>query len=461
MDKDFDEHNPSQQDVHEDGDYAIEPTTEEDRIEIQRSAAQMAAKSLCEKRDRLDSDRDYVPGEETAKMKDKNAAYMNKTLNAGSYQYWRRATQGSERSPSETPGLPDSKLPSLSHGGDEGEILSTILVSLYHRGRQQHVNVLPSSTVADLASACSAASGIDLSKLKLMFSNTRGGMMKAPFPETSLSDILKPNVKVTVLGSTEKQIEWLNDGIAMGQSRLRGRGGQRIARPAKTPDWQKASDEIKYTFHSIHPLPYLPNPERSSRFLERLASDPGIKATMRKHQFSVGLLTEMNPAEHTTQESRTLGLNRNMGEVIELRLRTDRFDGYRDYKVIRKTLCHELSHNVWTDHDRNFWDLTNQIEKEVERGDWKHGGHQLSQDEFYNPADAGMEDHEQFDGGGWTGGEFVLGSVAGPRPDDAGLSRREIIAQATMNRLRKEKDVSGKMDNPGPQEVDEQSKKSK
>ncbi|KKK13300.1 zinc metalloprotein, partial [Aspergillus ochraceoroseus] len=95
---------------------------------------------------------------------------------------------------------------------------------------------------------------------------------------------------------------------------------------------------------------------------------------MHKHRFSVPLLTEMNPAEHTTTESRTLGLNRNKGEVIELRLRTDAYDGYRDYRTIRKTLCHELAHCVHSEHDRDFWDLTAQIEREVERADWKGAG---------------------------------------------------------------------------------------
>jgi hypothetical protein len=146
----------------------------------------------------------------------------------------------------------------------------------------------------------------------------------------------------------------------------------------------------------------------------------------------------MNPAEHTTQESRTLGLNRNRGEVIELRLRTDAYDGYRDYKVIRKTLCHELSHNVWGEHDRNFWDLTNQIEKEVEKADWKHGGHQLTQGEFYNPEDRG-EDAEHLDGGGWTGGEFVLGSE--DTTGNSGLSRRDILARAAMSRVEKQKEI--------------------
>ena len=167
---------------------------------------------------------------------------------------------------------------------------------------------------------------------------------------------------------------------------------------------------------------------------------------MRKHKFSVGVLTEMNPAEHTTHESRTLGLNRNRGEAIELRLRTDAYDGYRDYKVIRKTLCHELAHNVWGEHDRNFWDLTNQIEKEVEANDWRTGGHLVGNEEFYNPHDDGLQDGH-VDGGGWTGGEFVLGSL-GPASGAAstvvgeGLSRREAMARAAEERIKRAKGLS-------------------
>jgi len=164
-----------------------------------------------------------------------------------------------------------------------------------------------------------------------------------------------------------------------------------------------------------------------------LRDDPGIKASMRKHKFSVGLLTEMDPAMHTTHESRTLGLNRNKGEVIELRLRTDAYDGYRDYKTIRKTLCHELSHNIWSEHDRNFWNLTGEIEKEVEKGDWTRGGRSVGEEEFYNPHDGGVPEGGH-DHGGWTGGEFVLGGVSG---ENSGLSRREVVARAAEARMRK------------------------
>lgn len=70
---------------------------------------------------------------------------------------------------------------------------------------------------------------------------------------------------------------------------------------------------------------------------------------MQKHEFTVGLLTELAPHEHPE----LLGLNENAGQAIKLRIRTDRYDGFRLYSEVRRVLCHELTHNVWGDHDEN------------------------------------------------------------------------------------------------------------
>ncbi|KAK1830765.1 WLM domain-containing protein [Podospora conica] len=198
-----------------------------------------------------------------------------------------------------------------------------------------------------------------------------------------------------------------------------------------------------YTFLTIRPLNYLPNPRRSEDFLKRLRSDPGIRTVMRTHKFSVGLLTEMDPGQYTESNhegtTRILGLNRNRGEVIELRLRTDAYDGYRDYKTIRNTLCHELAHNVHSEHDRDFWDLCHQIEREVHKADWLKSGRTAGGEE-YAPPPPGEEEEEHPDEGGWTGGQYTLG---GGGENNAGLSRREIIARATEARLRRERRNGG------------------
>lgn len=157
----------------------------------------------------------------------------------------------------------------------------------------------------------------------------------------------------------------------------------------------------------------------------------------------------MNPAEHTQSNhegtSRTLGLNRNAGEVIELRLRTDAYDGYRDYKTIRNTLCHELAHNVHGPHDRNFWELCKQIEREVdgvsESGRTVGGG---GGEEYYAGGSAGEEEHH--DEGGWTGGEYVLGVAAGGQGSvgsGQGMSRREVLARAAEERMKRAREREG------------------
>lgn len=324
----------------------------------------------------------------------------------------------------------------------EAEVVFRLTVQLHNKPVE-----LPfyrsDATVQDLSDTVAEELRIPPSNQKFIVS-PRVGLLKPPFKDPELSLQSLHGKKIVLMGATTAEVEELESDIAERKVRIgRRRDAQRAGRKVKankSRDWKKVQDEARYTFHTLRPLPYLPRPEKSLRFLERLRDDAGIKASMRKHGFSVGLLTEMNPAEHTTHEGKTLGLNRNRGEVIELRLRTDEYDGYRDYKIIRNTLCHELAHNVWGDHDRNFWNLCKEIEAEVDKNDWKRGGKSVGGEEFYNPNDEGVD--EEADGGGWTGGEYVLGAAQSSPSSSAGpsepLSRREIMARAAEERMRKQ-----------------------
>jgi len=98
---------------------------------------------------------------------------------------------------------------------------------------------------------------------------------------------------------------------------------------------------------------------------------------------------------------------------------------------------------VYGEHDRDFWDLCGRIEREVERGDWRSGGRSLTGEVFYEPGDGGDGGGEHVDGGGWSGGEFVLG-VGGPGSAGIGtaggqLSRRDVLARAAEERMRKQR----------------------
>ncbi|RWA11628.1 hypothetical protein EKO27_g3475 [Xylaria grammica] len=308
------------------------------------------------------------------------------------------------------------------------------------------------ATVTDLVNEIQDVLHVPVDNQKLMVPKL--GMLKAPFGDRPITDL--QNKKITLLGTSSAEI----DSLKAASEKAAARQAHLASARRNTPkaysrrDPLRAQEESQYTFMTLRPLPNLPRPERSLAFLERLKADPGIRAAMRAHKFSVGLLTEMDPLSYTESShegtTRILGLNRNKGEVIELRLRTDAYDGYRDYKIIRKTLCHELAHNVHGPHDRNFWDLCHQIEREVAKADWKSGGSSVGESEFYEPSEEIAYDH-----GGWTGGEFVLGGGGSSSQSAAGttVSRREIMAKAAEERIKKQKktqaDADGDSSTPG------------
>lgn len=324
-----------------------------------------------------------------------------------------------------------------------------VSITLTHHGKPHTFSFSSDATISDLSDEIVDSLYVPPSNQKLMISKL--GLLKAPFKDPELPLCSIADKKITLMGSTAAEASSISEAAEHASRRAtrRSRPMQRVS-AYKTHDWKKEQEESQYTFTTLRPLPYLPNPSKSLAFLQRLKDDAGIKAAMRKHKFTVPLLTEMNPIEHTQSNaegtSRTLGLNRNAGEVIELRLRTDAYDGYRDYKTIRNTLCHELAHNVWGPHDRNFWDLCKQIEKEVQGADWRSGGHALAEEEYYG---GGGDGEEVDDHGAWTGGEFVLGA-SGSRGAEttgssgtAGLSRREILAKAAEERMRRVREQGG------------------
>ncbi|KAF8853507.1 WLM-domain-containing protein [Acephala macrosclerotiorum] len=318
----------------------------------------------------------------------------------------------------------------------------TVSITFTHKGEHRTFDFTTDATISDLSDEISNELSIPPSNQKLMISKV--GLLKVPFKDPELLLTTIEDKKITLTGSTVEEA----GSIAKAAEHVSRRATRR-SRPMqkvsayKTRDSKREQEESLYTFTTLRPLSYLPNPDKSLQFLQRLKDDAGIKAAMRKHKFTVPLLTEMNPIEHTQSNSegttRTLGLNRNQGEVIELRLRTDAYDGYRDYKTIRKTLCHELAHNVWGPHDRNFWDLCKQIEKEVAAADWKSGGQTVGSEEYYEGGHS--EEAEVHDHGGWTGGEFVLGVSSAGGAESTGqvpsqMSRREILAKAAEERLK-------------------------
>lgn len=322
------------------------------------------------------------------------------------------------------------------------DAVETVSVTVSHRGHKFPFELEADSNISELFFEIESVLEIPFQNIKVMV--PKGPFLKYPFKDPDYPIKNLAGKTVTVLGSKATDVQAVQTMCEKLHKMKAAREAQRSKAKAKAPARRRAAaaspEDSKYTFMQVRPLSGLPHPERSLKLLMRLKEDPGIRAAMKKHKFTVALLTEMEPLAHTetTHEgtSRILGLNRNQGEVIELRLRTDAHDGYRDYKTIRKTLCHELTHNVHGPHDRQFWDLCHQIEREVDAADWKSNGRTLGETSRYHISGQDQDEDVHEDDGGWTGGEFVLGG--GAKMSSAGLSRREILAQAALERQRKE-----------------------
>jgi hypothetical protein len=313
-----------------------------------------------------------------------------------------------------------------------------VTITLSFRKNKYEFQFNEDASVASLFEEIEATLGIPIPNQKIIV--PKEPLLKASPPNSDIPLHPLQGKPLMLMGSGASEIQAVNEMSARIARRNATRQAQRVAdklasRSRPKTQANKAGD-TQYTFLQVRPLQGLPNPEVSQKLLLRLKNDPGIVAVMRKHKFTVALLTEMEPLSHTetTHEgtSRILGLNRNAGEVIELRLRTDAHDGYRDYKTIRKTLCHELTHNVHSNHDRAFWELCHQVEREVQAADWKSGGNTLGESSRY---DINGQNEEHQDEGGWTGGEFTLGGV---RASSTGMSRREVLANAAEERQRKD-----------------------
>lgn len=101
---------------------------------------------------------------------------------------------------------------------------------------------------------------------------------------------------------------------------------------------------------------------------QELSNDRAVLAILEEHKWSIGKLSEMPPEGLVgVSASCLMGLNRNKGQEILLRLRTDGWDGIRPYHSVIDVLMHELAHCVHSDHDDDFKALNSLLKMECAR----------------------------------------------------------------------------------------------
>ncbi|KAF7293240.1 Zinc metalloproteinase [Mycena chlorophos] len=304
---------------------------------------------------------------------------------------------------------------------------ATFSLIVSHRGTQHRLALSPDSTLADLHGALEDLTTVPPEMQKLLYKNSPKG---GGSPEMSLRDAgLKDGIKIQMVGSTLQELGGLQAKEAEERKRDRILRERALKAPTKVRSTGLAtSSDLSYRFHKVAPLPHLPNPDSAMTVLQRLANDKAIQHVMREHKFTVGMLTELDPRERPD----LLGLNENHGQTIKVRIRTDSYDGFRVYSESRRTLCHELAHNVFGPHDENFKRLNSQLNREVaefERAA-KEGAHRLLGGDVYEPDEAealALTSHVL--GGGEGNSNLELDSVD---------ERRRRVLEAALGRLKRQ-----------------------
>lgn len=199
-------------------------------------------------------------------------------------------------------------------------------------------------------------------------------LLHTPFATLQDAGLLNDDI-LYVIASSESEVSAVqtaaSDPLLRGFSRTRSKYS---ARPVSTDKqgWNSIAESRKYGFGSVRALPGYADGDKAEALLKKLANDPGFLRVMENRKWHVGCLSEMEPhGKVGIDPVCVLGYNVNKGAEIILRLRTDDKKGFRPMYKLKEVLAHELAHNVHGEHDRKFYELMRQIEREARQFDWR------------------------------------------------------------------------------------------
>ncbi|KAI0519523.1 hypothetical protein KFK09_006972 [Dendrobium nobile] len=263
-----------------------------------------------------------------------------------------------------------------------------INVEVIWRGAKFNVEVNTRWTLGELGKKLVELTNVRPDTLKLLVpqTNTKGSRLLAPFSaDNSSVEIQETGIikrkPVRMMGVFDDEIKEVSQnntradlriaGFEEEDNRLRQLSSYKPSASLKLPQ----GPYIFCDFHTLE-LPGIklnPPPSKALRIMHVLACDPGIIAIMNKHRWRVGIMTELAPVGYVGISPKCiLGFNKNHGEEISLRLRTDDLKGFRKYESIKKTLLHELAHMVHSEHDTKFLALEKQLNEEAASLDWSN-----------------------------------------------------------------------------------------
>nr|XP_025700307.1 uncharacterized protein LOC112801649 isoform X4 [Arachis hypogaea] len=238
------------------------------------------------------------------------------------------------------------------------ETLSSLFkISVTWRGKKFAVEMNSGATVKDLGQEMQKLTNVqeDTMRFIVPLSSGKNSKLLAPFSvEHACLSLLETAITeaktIKMMGVSSNEVEEVLQN-AKANFRIAGfedeekRMKQRVSHGSrfslKLPQGPYIFCEFR-TFE-IPGIELNPPPSEALRRMHMLAADPGIIAVMNKHCWCVGIMSEMAPVGYVGKSPKCLlGLNKNQGEEISLRLRTDDLKGFRKYESIKKTLLHEL-----------------------------------------------------------------------------------------------------------------------
>ncbi|KAJ2489126.1 hypothetical protein IWW37_004263 [Coemansia sp. RSA 2050] len=308
--------------------------------------------------------------------------------------------------------------------------MSVLAFSVSHRGNAVQFSVDDTLTLGDLRRRLEQQFGVAPQQQRLLLKGEIGASSAGD--SAPIASLIPANSRIVLIGTPATE---LAEHLKSSERREEGRANYDKYRATTVFRTRDPTGHSEYGFLRFETLPGLPCQASALAMLQRLARDEGVRGIMQKRQYSVGVLRELHPNERTI-----LGYNRNRGQVIALRLRTDDLEGFRDYTDVRKVLMHELAHMVWDEHDERFHRLNRELCQELDELDWTRrgqtvgGGAPSAGPRFQQTT---VED-SAVDGGALTSKGFVLGGTA-PQlpPGDSAVrqeNRRELAFQAWQKR---------------------------
>ncbi|KAG6496641.1 uncharacterized protein LOC121993186 [Zingiber officinale] len=274
------------------------------------------------------------------------------------------------------------------------EKLNNCNVLVVWRGMELSVDVNSNSNVKEFGQKLQELTHVkpDTMRFFVPQTNNKGSRMLSPFSDAhsmlSLQEgAILQGKPIRMMGVLKDEIDDVsqnskNDlrivGFDEEEKRLKQRATYRPQSSLKLPQGSYIFCEFRTL--QIPGIQLTPPPSEALKRMHMLACDRGIIAIMNKHRWRVGIMTEMAPEGYVgISPECILGFNKNHGEEISLRLRTDDLKGFRKYESIKKTLLHELAHMVYSEHDSKFFALNKQLNEEAANLDWtKSTSHTLS-----------------------------------------------------------------------------------